>query len=98
MTEVIDWFVCTISEDNIHIQDSYKCTDRVRMSSILYAIQYKHPECKVFEVRKWDNLIAEWVAHNRLYKWGFRKEQTGSVDLDSYEPLWRRILYTIIGI
>ena len=98
MTEVIKNKVCDITENNIHIKDSYDVNKKSEMSEILYIIKRNHPECKVFEVRKWDNLLSEWKAHNRLFFIGYKRSQTGSVDLDTDEPLWHKILYAIIGI
>lgn len=98
MKDVIDGFVYTITAKDITIYDSYTVMDKSKMNEVLYAIKLKHPGCKVFEVRKWDNLISEWKAHSRLYKWGLFKSHTKDVDLDTDEPLWRRIGYTILGI
>lgn len=98
MPEIIHDKVCSVSKYNINIKDSYTVNDKKEMAEILYVINHRHPECEVFQVRKWDNLLSEWKAHNRLYKWGYKREQTGSVDLDVYEPWWRRFLYTILGI
>lgn len=98
MAEVIHDLVCTISKYNIHVQDSYQVMDKKEIAEILYAIQHKHPECEVFKVRSWNNLIAEWRAHGRLYRWKIKPAQTKDVDLDAGEPWWRRFLYTIIGI
>lgn len=98
MQEVIDGCTCSITDKDVTIYDSYKVMDKNKMNEILYAIKSKHPDCKVFEVRKWNNLISEWKAHSRLYKWEMFKSHTKDVDLDTDEPLWRRILYAIIGI
>ena len=98
MSEIIHGKECTITENNIHIKDSYTVNDKYEMSEILTEIKINHPECKVFDIRKWDNLLSEWKCHNRLYKLGIFKTRTGSVDLDSFEPWWRRILYAILGI
>lgn len=98
MEEIINGYKCTITIDNIKIQYSYHVTDRKVMNSMLKEIKDKHPECKVFELRCWNNLISEWVAHNRLYFIGYKPEQTGSVDLDINEPWWHKVLYAIIGI
>lgn len=98
MEEIINGKVCTIVETNIHIKDSYDVDEKSDMADVLTIIKQNHPECKVFEVRCWNNLLSEWKAHNRLYRWGYKKDQTGSVDLDTNESTLRKILYTILGI
>lgn len=59
MVETIQGLTCKISEDNIDIKDSYTVTKKSKMAEILKEIKEKHPECKVFEVRKWNNLLSE---------------------------------------
>lgn len=95
--EVIKNFVCNITENNIRIIDSYLMTDRNEMREILYTIQYKHPECKVFQ-RSYKSMIAEWVAHNRLYKLGIEKDRTGTVDINYPLKWYEELFYRIFGI
>lgn len=85
MTDLIHDTVCIVSKNNIRIKDGYKVTSKSEMETILYILQYWHPECEVFKVRKWNNLIREWRSHNRLYKLGLFKKHTQHVDLDVYE-------------
>lgn len=59
MAEIIHDLVCSVSKYCITIQDSYKVTSKKEMSEILYVIQHRHPECEVFQVRKWNNLLSE---------------------------------------
>ena len=40
----------------------------------------------------------EWKAHNFLYRIGFMRSRTGSVDIDQNEPMWRRFIYAILSI
>ena len=98
MEEIIQGLTCKIYEDNINIKDSYTVTKKSKMAEILKEIKEKHPECKVFEVRSGYSLLCEWTFHNRLYKLGIKKDQTGSTDLDIYEPWWRRLIYAIFGL
>lgn len=97
MQDTIAGFVCTITNENINIKDSYKVLNKETMNSVLTAIKRKYPDCKVFELRKWNSLIWEWCSHSRMYKLGLWKSHTASVDLDINEPLWRRICYFLIG-
>lgn len=98
MAEVIHNLVCTISKYNINVKDSYQVMGKKKIAEILYVIQHRHPECEVFKARKWNNLIAEWRTHGRLFKFGLWKSHTKDVDLDAKEPWWRKILYAIIGM
>lgn len=98
MADLIHDMVCIVSKYNIRIKDGYKITNKREMAEILYVIQHRHPECEVFQVRKWNNLIREWVSHNRLFKLGLFKQKTQHVDLDVYESWWRKLLYNIIGL
>lgn len=95
--EILENCVYDISSNNIHIQDSYKITSKSEMSEVLYAIQHKHPECNSFK-RDYKSLIAEWRAHNRLYKLGYKKQRTGSVDLNYPLKWYVELAYRILGI
>ena len=95
--EILENCVYEVSLNNVHVQDSYKITSKSEMIEILYAIQYKHPECNTFK-RSYKSLIAEWRAHNRLYKWGYKKQRTGSVDLNYPLKWYVELAYRILGI
>lgn len=94
--EVLNDIVYKILSNRIKIIDSYKITDRKKMSEILYAIQYKHPELDFN--RGYNDLINEWVAHNRMYKWGINPEKTKDVDLEFNESKCKIFIYKILGI
>ena len=51
------------------------------MKKILSNAKIEHPECNVFK-RCMGSLVREWVAHNRLYKIGFKPNHTKDVDLE----------------
>ena len=95
--ELINGYVCKITENNIHIQDSYQVKRKSEMKEILYAIQHNHPECNSFK-RGYNSLIAEWRVHNRLYKLGYKKDRTGSVDLNYPLKWYVELAYKILGI
>ena len=94
--EVLKDIVYSVLSNRIKIINSYKITNRARMKEIIYAIQHKHPEVS-FD-RGTDDLVHEWVAHNRLFKWGIRPEKTIDVDLEYKESKWRVFIYKIIGM
>lgn len=95
--EVINGYVCEISENNIHIKDSYKVTSKSEMKEMLYAIQCRHPECNSFK-RSYNSLVSEWRAHNRLYRLGYKKKRTGDVDLNYPLKWYIELLYKLLGI
>lgn len=95
--EVICDYVCSVTENNIKIIDSYKVENKSKMKEVLYAIQYKHPECKVFK-RSYNSMIAEWKTHNRLYHLGIKKSHTKDVDINYPIKWYVELLYRIFGI
>lgn len=94
--EVLSDVVYKVLSNRVKIIDSYKITDREKMRDILYAIQYNHPD--ICFNRSNDDLIREWVAHNRLYKWGIRPKKTKDVDLEFNECKIKILIYNILGI
>ena len=94
--EVLSDIVYKVLSNRVKIIDSYKITDRSRMQEIIYAIQHKYPEVQ-FD-RSYNNLIHEWVAHNRLYKWKIKPEKTKDVDLEFKESKLKMFIYTLLGI
>ena len=96
MIEIIADMAVQILSNRIKIIDSYKITDKSKMKEIIYAILYIHPEIK-FD-RDYDLLVSEWVAHNRMYKWGIKKDKTKDVDLEFKERWYNKLIFKIIGI
>lgn len=94
---IIDEHVCTVTSNNIHIKDSYDIKKRSEMKEILYTIQYKRPDCNVFK-RGYNSMISEWRTHNRLYRLGYKKNRTGSVDLNYPLKWYVELAYKILGI
>lgn len=95
--EIINGHACNINVNNTHIQDSYDVTSKSEMKEMLYAIKHNHPECNTFK-RSYNSLVAEWRAHNRLYKWGYKQQRTGSVDLNYPLKWYVELAYRILGI
>ena len=95
--EVINGLVCKITENNIHIENSYQIKSKSEMKEVLYAIQHNHPECSSFK-RSYESLIAEWRAHNRLYRWGIKRNHTADVDLNYPLKWYVELIYRILGI
>ena len=43
------------------------------------------------------SLVREWAAHNLAYDLGYRRDKTGSVDLN-YELKWyKNLAYSVVG-
>lgn len=95
--EIIKGLICDVSANNVHIKESYKVTSKAEMKEILYAVQHNHPECKTFN-RSYNSLIAEWRAHNRLYRLGYKRQRTGDVDLNYPLKWYVELAYRILGI
>lgn len=95
--EILENCIYDVSTNNVHIKDSYKITSKSEMKEILYAIQYKHPECNTFK-RSYNSLIAEWRTHNRLYRLGYKRQRTGDVDLNYPLKWYVELAYRILGI
>lgn len=87
-----------VSNDNIHITDSYKITDADDMYSVLDSIRFAHPNCRVFKKRGYESMIREWKSHNRLYRLGLWKEHTKDVDLNWPQKWYEKVIYFILGL
>lgn len=86
-----------LSANNLRIWESWKvhkCKMRKELKAIRDAAE--PGETTVFE-RSFFSLKMEWIAHNFLYKIGYKRDQTGDVDLDNPcdRPEW---LYIICGL
>lgn len=95
--DIINGYVCTVTANNVHIKDSYKVSSKSEMKEMLYAIQYRYPECKTFN-RSYESLISEWRAHNRLYRLKFKRNHTKDVDLNFPLKWYIELIYRILGI
>lgn len=97
MVITINNHVCTITNDNINIKDSYQITSKDLMIDTLTKIKYVYPSCETFN-RKESDLIHEWRAHNRLYRLGLFRSHTKDVDLNANVSCFMQLIYNIIGI
>ena len=85
---------------NIHIQDSWKIDNAKELNSVIDDLMKGERFTKLAAAgytRTKASLIREWKAHNVLYRWGYEKERTGSVDLDQNESRKRRIAYFFLS-
>ena len=48
--------------------------------------------------RSEQSMYEEWAAHNTLYRWGYKRERTASVDIDQGESFLRLLAYAILAL
>ena len=89
-------FIAT--QSNIHIVDSYRFTSKEDIDAILNAIAEWMEKEEVVYTRTKESWRKEWLAHNLLYRIGYQKDRTGSVDLNEDEGALRLFLYSILSL
>lgn len=85
----------------VSIKDSYQITSKEDIEAVLEYIRSLDEYKKLKEVgytRTPKSEFYEWRGHNILYKLGYKRERTGSVDIDQNEPMWRRFIYVILSM
>jgi hypothetical protein len=85
----------------VSIKNSYLVTRNEDIKAVLEYIRGLDEYKKLKEVgytRTPTSEFQEWKGHNMLYKFGYQKSRTGSVDIDQNEPMWRRFVYAILSI
>ena len=85
----------TITESNIHIQDSHLIYKK-DMADFLKIAKKRYSDCKVWE-RKERGLRAEWRTHNMLYRFGIAQDRTRDVDLQVPQEWWEKVGYAVGG-
>lgn len=93
----------TITSNNINIKDSYKVTNRNRMTVILsivkeYTEDYGEGTETPFNHRSIKSMVREWVAHNNLHKLGYKKGQTKNIDLNYPQKWYVPIIYWFLSL
>lgn len=88
-------FSYSISNNNIHINDSYKIKSKESMLNVLNDIYNKYYS-DVFK-RSMDSLLNEWGAHNLFYNLHLFRSHTKDVDLNYPQKKWLSICYNIVG-
>ena len=86
----------SISKSNVNIVDSYRVKDDKEKISFISAIKKHDPD--VWESRSDASLLAEWKAHNALYKHGKWVSHTKDVDLESKQSFFYRIAWFFVNI
>lgn len=88
----------TVSENNIHIENSYMIEERNLMKDILTELYIQLKESHItmdtpFNHRTIPSMINEWVSHNNYYKLGLWKDRVMSVDLNYPQPWYMPFIY-----
>ena len=86
----------SVSENNIHINNSFKVKSKKDMYHIIQKIKEKYPENNINKISDF-SLIQEWAVHNLCYKLNLFKNRTKDVDLNVDKPCYITLLYNIIG-
>jgi NMD protein affecting ribosome stability and mRNA decay len=90
-----------VDNPSIHIKNSYLITSAEDIMDVLEYIhsldEYKKLQAAGY-TRTIEGECIEWRGHNTLYRLGFKRSRTGSVDINQNEPKWRRLIYAILSI
>ena len=90
-----------VSKNNINIKDSYKINNRLVMRMILDVLKNEVKEEHLespFDKRNIGGMVREWVAHNNLYKLGYKKDRMCNVDLNYPQKWYVPIVYWILSL
>lgn len=87
---------CT--EDNTHIESSYK----IKKIGAMRALLESHRDSPVYSgmaitKRSVSSMIMEWRAHNLLHALGVARSRTESVDLDYPQAWYYKVGYFVLG-
>ena len=85
---------------NISVDKSYKLAKKHQISEALDQILERPVMTRMREAgytRSKRSMLREWAAHNGLYKLGYARERTGSVDMNEDETWLRRLGYFFLS-
>lgn len=87
----------TVTEDNTHIEDSYRVKNIFDMWNVLNMIQEECEEELSIHKRALSGMINEWRVHNLLYSLGIQRDRTKSVDLNIGQPWYVKVAYFLLS-
>lgn len=90
-----------VYKNNINIKNSYKINNRLLMRMILNVLKDEiKEECleSPFDKRSIRGMVREWIAHNNLYKLGYKKDRMCNVDLNYPQKWYIPIVYWILSL
>ncbi|MDO4566798.1 MAG: hypothetical protein Q4B42_05650 [Oscillospiraceae bacterium] len=88
MILIVDYRGPGIENPDIQVVDSYRVQDIREINLICDLIAKYTLETNnggINYERSVSSMVLEWVAHNKLYEYGYQRNRTGSVDLDNAE-------------
>lgn len=93
--------VSTGDDPCLHIKDSWRVTDVYQQEYILGVLreveEYQELQASGYS-RTLKSELREWRAHNFLYKIGYKRERTGTTDIDQKESKFRRFIFAILSV
>lgn len=100
---IFDLDVTCTAGDNpcVHIENSHLVKDKDDVKRVLERIHETDEYKELVEAgynRTFKSQYHEWVGHNVLYRLGYAKHRTGSVDIDNNESKWRKVIYAVLSI
>lgn len=87
-----------ITNNNLHLIDSYEVRTRNLMNRNLVSINTLYPDHPLFINRTHKSMIREWRDHNLLYDLGISRERTKDCDLNYPQKWYVKIGYAILSI
>lgn len=84
-----------ISDDNLHIIDSYKVPKKNFVRELSSA-KNLHPSSGVWN-RSFNSLKKEWGVHNALYAIGIFRSRTKDADLNYPQKWYVKLAYALAG-
>lgn len=94
----------TVDKVNTCILDSYKVKSISDMRGVLKEIRNevwavddinRYPQA--IHYRTLFSMVNEWRVHNLLYSLGILRDRVGSVDLNTNQPWYIKLLYTVLS-
>lgn len=87
------------SENNTHIEESYRVKKRKDMKEFLKTVklELRGDEGYAIFKRSEASMIREWRVHNLFYSLGIAKERTRDVDLNTGQPWYASVLYFLLS-
>lgn len=85
----------TITEDNLHIVDSY-LVSKHKFDDVYEAALVTNPYSHVW-YRSKDSLNREWATHNLLYTLGLFRSHTKDVDINYPQKWYISLAYDVFG-
>ena len=85
---------------SFQVKNSYLITSDEDIKQELQKIHQSHLYQELVRLgftRTFQSQYEEWKAHNFLYKIGFRRKRTASVDINQGESAFRLFMYKILS-